>query len=235
MAAAVRRSFPGGPGRARERSRAPARHRVAPPTLADLGRSRRAVRDDSGETLALLILWPALLVAVLVLLVHTFIVVNAQSEAEVAASAGLRAAWRSSANADFLSEFDPVADDYTGDPYIDPLLHTDPHPKVLEMARDAEDAAARAAATDGGWRWWTPGATEVRSDWCLEGDPDMRPGQGQPGWVRVTVSGDVYGPLAALWPDRLDRVYAAATGPAVLLSPEGAAPDRQVPVDLPVC
>ena len=189
----------------------------------------------------MLIMWPALLVAVLVLLVHTFIVVNAQSEAEVAASAGLRAAWRSSANADFLSVIDPVTGEYTEVQYTDSSLHTDPHPHVLEMAEAAQDAAARAAATDGGWRWWTPGATEVHSDWCspdvARNDPDEvdRPGQGQPGWVRVTVSGEVFGPLAALWPNHLDQVYAAALGPAVLLSPEGAVVDRQVPAELPLC
>ena len=60
-------------------------------------------------------------------------------------------------------------------------------------------------------------------------------GRDSRGGCGVTVSGEVYGPLAALWPDRLDRVYAAATGPAVLLSPEGGQPDRKVPVDLPVC
>ena len=162
-------------GRARRRQRASAPHATATPVPEGPGRGRtaRTARDDSGETLALLILWPALLVAILVLLVHTFIVVNAQSEAEVAASAGLRAAWRSSANADFLSEFDPVADDYTGHAYTDPLLHRDPHPKVLEMARDAEDAAARAAATDGGWRWVDP-----RSDRGAQRlVPRWRPGQ----------------------------------------------------------
>ena len=228
MAAAVRMFFPGGPGRAREGTRVPARPCPAPPGPGDAGRGRTG-RDDSGETLAMLIMWPALLVAVLVLLVHTFIVVNAQSEAEVAASAGLRAAWRSSANEDFLSDIDPSTREYTEDLYTDP----DPHPKVLEMAEAAQDAAARAAATDGGWRWWTPGATEVHSDWCSSDVGGTRPGQGQPGWVRVTVSGQVFGPLAALWPNHLDQVYAAAIGPAVLISPEVV--DRQVPAELPLC
>ena len=98
-------------------------------------------------------------------------------------------------------------------------------------------------ATDEGWRWWTPGAAEVQSDWCREGpgDPDMagdRPSQGEAGWVRVVVSGEVFGPLAALWPDRLDTVYAAATGPAVLATardgPQSVS-SQQVPVDLPTC
>ena len=53
--------------------------------------------------------------------------------------------------------------------------------------------------------------------------------------MRVVVSGEVFGPLAALWPDRLDRVHAAATGPAVLLSTEGGPQDLAVPADLPAC
>ena len=187
-------------------------------------------RDDSGETLALLVLWPALLVAILVLLVHAFIVANAQAEAEVAASAGLRAAWRSAANEDFLTALD-TAGDYTN-PAL-PYNLVEPHPKVLEMADAAQKAVARAAATHGGWRWWTPGVAAVQSDWCNE-LPDPRPGQGDPGWVRVVVSGEVFGPLAALWPDRLDQVYAAATGPAVIASVQTAT-RQPVPVELPDC
>ena len=188
-------------------------------------------RDDRGDTLALLILWPALVVAILVLLVHAFIVTNAQAEAEVAASTGLKAAWRSAANEDFLSSYDTVAEVYEDSAYNLPA----PHPKTRDMAAAAEDAAARAAATGSGWRWWTPGAVKVQSDWC---DPDIanRPQFGDPGWVRVVVSGEVFGPLAALWPNRLDQVYAVATGPAVITAGQAAAsPDTQVPVDLDVC
>ena len=188
-------------------------------------------RDDRGETLALLILWPALVVAILVLLVHAFIVTNAQAEAEVAASTGLKAAWRSAANEDFRSSYDTVEGSYEDSDYDLPA----PHPKTRDMAAAAEDAAARAAATGSGWRWWTPGAVEVQSDWCGEGNAN-RPQFGDPGWVRVVVSGEVFGPLAALWPNRLDQVYAVATGPAVITAGQAAAsPDTQVPVDLPVC
>ena len=200
----------------------------------------RSARGDSGETLALLVLWPVLLVAILVLLVHAFIVANAQAEAEVAASAGLRAAWRSAANEDFLSALD--ADGNYRIPAVD-YEGEEPHPRVIEMAEAAQDAVARAAATDGGWRWWTPGVAAVQSNWCRPyslPNPNIppgqqRPGQGDPGWVRVVVSGEVFGPLAALWPDRLDRVYAAATGPAVITSAQPTGPPQQVPADLPLC
>ena len=192
-------------------------------------------RDDRGDTLALLILWPALVVAILVLLVHAFIVTNAQAEAEVAASTGLKAAWRSAANEDFRSSYDTVAEVYEDSAYT----LSAPHPKTRDMAAAAEDAAARAAATGSGWRWWTPGAVEVQSDWCYYEGPEhytKRPQFGDPGWVRVVVSGEVFGPLAALWPNRLDQVYAVATGPAVITAGQAAAsPDTQVPVDLPDC
>ena len=214
-----------GRGGARERAAA-----AQAPAQPGRGRARRG---DSGETLALLVVWPALLVAILVLLVHAFIVTNAQAEAEVAASAGLRAAWRSAANADFLSDVDAEGQ-YTDDRYDG----ADPHPKVREMAVAAQDAVARAAATEEGWRWWTPGAAEVQSNWCHPfvnpepEQPSQRPSHGNPGWVRVVVSGEVFGPLAALWPDRLDRVYAAATGPAVVTAGQL---DEAVPASLPVC
>ena len=198
----------------------------------DARRHESARTDESGQTLVILILWPTLIVAILLLLVHTFIVVNAGAEAEVAASAGLRAAWRSAASSDFLSN--PTGPGRYEDP-------NEPHPDTADMAAAAEDAVARAAATRTGWRWWTPGATKVQSDWCaIVPDFADRPSQrDEAGWVRVEVSGAVHGPLAALWPNRLDRVYAAAVGPAVLTAvPGGAADIDEVPpdlLDMPAC
>ena len=192
------------------------------------GAGRWTGRDDRGDTLAFLIIWPTLLVAILVLLVHAFVVSNARAEAEVAASAGLRAAWRASAGADFLHE--PGSSlPYRGEA---------PHAAVREMAGSAKDAVARVAAKEEGWRWWTPGVAEVHSDWCAA-DRHARPSDPtDPGWVRVVVSGEVFGPVAALWPNRLARVYAAATGPAVIdagpQQPARRAPSS-VPVSLPPC
>ena len=183
----------------------------------------RGRRDERGETLALLVVWPAMITAILLMLVHAFIVTNARAEAELAASQGLRSAWRAAADSDFLTEPGTV------NPYTD----NDPHPEVLAMARAAEDAVARAAATESGWRWWTPGAAQVHSDWC-DSYAD-RPAGDETGWVRVTVSGEVFGPLAALWPNRWDRIYTSAQGPAILAPPDGTGPAFAVPVDLPVC
>ena len=167
--------------------------------------ARPKERGDSGETLAFLVLWPAMLVTVLLMLVHAFIVTNARAEAELAASQGLRAAWRAAADADADFATDPGA--------------------PSSMAVAAGDAVARVAADEGGWRWWTPNSTEVFSDWChpvsTPDSPTDRPPRGQTGWVRVVVSGEVFGPLAALWPNRWDRISTAAQGPAVLLPPEG--------------
>ena len=118
-----------------------------------------ARRDESGESLALLVVWPALLTAILLMLVHAFIVTNARAEAELAASHGLRSAWRVAADSDFLT--DP--DDPDRIPYG---RFIDPHPDVLAMAEAAKDAVALTAATEGGWRWWSPGAAELHSDWC---------------------------------------------------------------------
>ena len=191
-------------------------------------RRRRSVtqgrRDESGETLALLVVWPALLTAILLMLVHAFIVTNARAEAELAASQGLRSAWRAAAESDFLT--DPV------DPTVT-YVGVDPHPEVLAMAEAAKDAVARTAATEGGWRWWSPGAAELHSDWCDA--PAGRPADDQTGWVRVVVSGEVFGPLAALWPNRWDQVYASAQGPAILVAPDRANRGFVVPAQLPAC
>ena len=201
-------------------------------------RRRRSVtqgrRDESGETLALLVVWPALLTAILLMLVHAFIVTNARAEADLAASQGLRSAWRAAAESDFLT--DP------GNPPM-PYTGADPHPEVLAMADAAKDAVARTAATEGGWRWWSPGAAELHSDWChpyTPPGPNLVPGQHRPlddqtGWVRVVVSGEVYGPLAALWPNRWDQVYASAQGPAILVAPDRANRGIVVPAQLPAC
>ena len=181
-------------------------------------------RGDGGETLALLVVWPALITAILLMLVHAFIVTNARAEAELAASEGLRSAWRAAADSDFFN--DPSS---PNSPYTDP----ETHPQVLEMAGAAENAVARAAATRQGWRWWTPDAAEVYSDWCSA--QGSRPTGNDTGWVRVVVSGEVFGPLAAIWPNRWDTVYAAAQGPA-LLDPGGRrGRDTAVPAQLPAC
>ena len=184
--------------------------------------------DDRGETLALLVVWPALITAILLMLVHAFIVTNAQAEADLAASQGLRSAWHAAADSDFLYEPNP-----NPPPQVRLYTGSDPHPDVLAMARAAEDTVARAASTEQGWRWWTPGVAEVQSNWC-DTTPGNRPGVGETGWVRVVVSGEVFGPLAALWPNRWDRVYAAAEGPALLIPPDqpgGITP----PAALPTC
>ena len=198
----------------------------------------QARRDESGETLALLVVWPALLTAILLMLVHAFIVTNARAEAELAASQGLRSAWRAAADSDFLTDRTDPAVDY---------IENEPHPEVLAMAEAAKDAVARTAATEGGWRWWSPGAAELHSDWChgytAPGTPrppglvlgEYRPFEGETGWVRVVVSGEVYGPLAALWPNRWDQVYASAQGPAILVAPDGANRGFVVPAQLPAC
>lgn len=183
----------------------------------------RKSRDDNGETLAFLVLWPALFVAILLLSVHTFIVVNAQAEAEIAASAALKAAWRTADGADFLT-----VPQTSGTPAVNtPYTSTEPHPQVLEMANAAKDAAAQVAGRGEGWRWWTPGATEVKSDWC-GANPNQRPQQEEAGWLQITVQGEVFGPMAALWPGQLDKVYAVVTGPAV---PNNSLGDGYLPPD----
>ena len=188
------------------------------------GRSAaRGRRSECGESLALLVVWPALIAAILLMLVHAFIVTNARAEAEVAASQGLRSAWRAAADQDFLS-------DKSGNPYTADATN----PKVLAMVAAAEDAVARTAATEQGWRWWTPGVTEVHSDWC-EPFGGGRPTGDETGWVRVVVSGEVFGPLAALWPNRWDRVYAVAQGPALLVPPGRTGTGIQIPGALPAC
>ena len=182
--------------------------------------------------LPLLILWPGIVVLLLILAAHAFLVTGARAHADAAASAGLRAAWEAAGTAGFA-----YADD--GSPY----MGSEPHPRASVMSAAAHDAVARAASgSAAGWRWWTPGAVTVRSDWCHSGaDAGLRPGPGEPGWLRVTVSGDVFGPFSALWPGRLDRVHAAAAGPAVLVpralestGVDGGWP-ASVPTDLPEC
>ena len=113
-------------------------------------------------------------------------------------------------------------------------------PQVIRMSTQAKAAVAASAAGDRqSWRWWHNDVVEVQSDWCDPYDPDrpdqsLRPDRAGAGWVRVTVSGEVLGPLAALWPDRFDRVYAVAEGPArFITSPD--APIEGLRSTLPVC
>ncbi|MXW34804.1 hypothetical protein F4X33_20335 [Candidatus Poribacteria bacterium] len=192
------------------------------------------VRDDErGEILPLLILWPAIIVLLLMLAAQAFLVTGARAHAEAAASAGLRAAWAAVGDA--------------GLAHADGSLYpgTGPHPATALMTEAAHDAVAHMAAGDSaGWRWWTSGASVVSSDWCHSGaQAGNRPGAGEPGWIRVEVSGDVIGPFSALWPGRLDTVHAAAVGPAVLTVTNGSQESAEagtglmpsIPVSLPEC
>ncbi len=191
-------------------------------------RRPRRRRGDRGDSLGFVVIWPVLIMAVLVLTVHAFIISNARSQAEVAASEGLRAVWRVTA-----AEGGHPADD---------------DPPGFSMARSAEDAVARTAAREDGWRWWQPGVATVYSDWCTDTE-GLLPSEEVPkkeddnsGWVRVEVRGETAGPLTALWPDRFAGVHAVALGPAVLDGPQpdaGTDPDAYnqsfVPDALPVC
>ena len=190
-------------------------------------------RDNSGETLALLILWPAIIMAILVMLVHAFIISNARAEAETAASEGLRTAWRYTADADFLADPDDPMISYIG---------MAPHPEVLEMVEQVKDTVARVAGESDGWRWWRPGVAQVLSDWCYDGPGDSllpvgerRPVAGEAGWVRVVISGEAFGPMAALWPDRWEPVYASAQGPAIVVRRGLDGGSTVIPAELPAC
>lgn len=155
----------------------------------------------------MLILWPGIIVLLLILAAQAFLVAGARAQAEAAASSGLRAAWASVGDAGLAYAQD-------GSLYVG----ADPHPDAMAMAVAAHEAVAQVGgANSTGWRWWAPSASVVRSDWC-HGDADLssRPGPSESGWIRVEVTGEVVGPFSALWPGRLDRVHAAAAGPAVL-------------------
>lgn len=191
-------------------------------------RSPHRAADERGEVLSFLIVWPALVVLMVLLVVHAFIVTGARAQAEASASAGLRAAWHA-VGASGLAYADDGSEHF-GD---------DPLPLTRDMAAAAEDAVARTATAGDGWRWWTPGATTVRSDWCHSGPSvHLRPTPGEHGWLRVEVSGEIFGPFSALWPGRLDRVHASAAGPAVLVpqaTTVDAGPLPAIPVEMPAC
>ena len=162
-------------------------------------RRRRQRRDERGDTIAFVLVMPLALICLIVLSTHAFIVSGARSEAVLASSEGLRAAWN------------VVLDD----PDADPL--------TIRVA--VEDAVA-ASAADGahGWRWWTPNIATVHSDLCAGPPVDGA------GWIRVEISGEAYGPLAAIWPDQWAPISAISEGPARLAT-AAAASGFNVPDD----
>ena len=201
-------------------------------------RRRRSViqgrRDESGETLALLVVWPALLTAILLMLVHAFIVTNARAEAELAASQGLRSAWRAAAESDFLTE--PGSTRRCHTPAPSRILRCWPWPKRPRTRWPGRLPPSRAGA--GGVpaqpSCTATGAIPTRRPTPISCRVTGRPAI-ETGWVRVVVSGEVFGPLAALWPNRWDQVYASAQGPAILVAPDRANRGIVVPAQLPVC
>lgn len=193
-----------------------------------------------------------MITAILLLAVHTFIVVNAQAEASLAASSGLRAAWRAAAGSDMSYAAETVSGvfatpecelSFSRDECQDNLAAMDGvrQGEATKMAASASAAVERVAGSEDGWRWWTDGAARTFSDWCSPSWTDV-PGEAETGWVRVVVSGEVVGPLSWILPGRLDTVYAVAEGPALLRapSPARATAGESVPAawsraDLPEC
>ena len=159
--------------------------------------------------LPLLIVWPAVVVLLLLLGTQALLVSGARAHADAAASAGLRAVWE---HAGVHGVAVPAAGHDSSDAAVESTA------RLADAARDAVAASAGGQ----GWRWWTPGGTAVRSDWCHHGaDAVLRPAVGESGWVRVQVSGEVFGPFSALWPGRLDTVHASAQGPVLLHAAAG--------------
>lgn len=181
---------------------------------------RRA--DERGESLAFVIVWPVLSTFILLLIMHAFIASVARAEADLAVSEGLRAAWRST------SAVHPSTTGTNGEPL-----------GIQMMADAARNAAARVAGGGEGWRWWTPSGPEqcgsgvecetvrVYSNWCtIDASNNLVPlADGERGWIRIEVVGNVIGPLASVWPGRLDRLATAAEGPAVLRAPGTSSDD----------
>lgn len=173
--------------------------------------------------LPLLIVWPAVLVLLLLLGAQALLVSGARAHADAAASAGLRAVWQHAA-------VYGLGDDHDLTPGA-----AAPAAAGGLLADVARDAVADAAGGQG-WRWWTAAGTTVRSDWCHRGDDaSLRPDADRTGWVRVEVTGDVFGPFSALWPGRLDTVHASAEGPALLHAVGGVGELLGAPSDLPEC
>ena len=217
--------------------------------MANGNSAPRISRDERGETIALLVLWPAMLTAVLLLVVQAFIVSNARAQAELAASEGLRAARQVAAVSDFYtvkntSQFSFCTDLEALEPHCwDPWDASNGiHPEVPVMVNAAQDAVAHAAAGSGGWRWYSPNVAEVYSSWCADDEIDsagnllfQQPVDSRElGWTRVVVSGEIIGPMAAIFPGLLDQVYAVASGPTAPTDSRGDFPGSD-PVELPVC
>ena len=170
-------------------------------------------------------MWPMVLVLLMLLGAQTLLVSGARAHADAAASAGLRAIWERAAVSGLSAH-----DDDGGLSGMD-ASGTD----AGTLAAAAHDAVASAAGRQG-WRWWTPGGAVVRSDWChRDADVGQQPPPGESGWVRVEVTGDVFGPFSALWPGRLDTVHASAEGPMLLAAPAGAPPVSAASAALAVC
>ena len=159
----------------------------------------------------MLIVWPMVSVLLVVLGAQALLVSGARAHADAAASAGLRSIWEGAA----VSGLSVPGDGDVGGP-----VAVGGGASLLAAA--AHDAVASTAGRQG-WRWWTPAGSVVRSDWCHRGaDVGLQPPPGESGWVRVAVTGDVFGPFSALWPGRLDTVHASAEGPMLLAAPAGS-------------
>ncbi|MDE0222143.1 MAG: hypothetical protein OXJ90_22950 [Spirochaetaceae bacterium] len=171
---------------------------------------------------------------ILLLIMHAFIASVARAEAELAVSEGLRAAWRSTA-----AVHPSAAPGPGSEPGGIQLMADAARNAVARVAGNNEGWRWWTPASPEHCTSARGGDCEtvrVYSNWCageVDGAgipllPAVVDEHGVPltddggqvvrerDWIRIEVVGHVIGPLASVWPGRLDRLATAAEGPAVL-------------------
>ncbi len=186
---------------------------------------KRVRKDESGDTLAFLLLFPTFFIAAFLLLLHVFLVNQARAELEIAASRGIRAAWDISAEAKTNPDIDDI-DFAMGDDVIE---------EALKQREDAAMCAALAhmgplgdfseidypGGLAGGCVTWADERSLIDHDpdWLSVLNPrvsavtDMVTGE-----LKLIVEGTVAGPLAAWWPSVIGRVSVEVCGPLPVMN-----------------
>ena len=181
-------------------------------------------KDESGETLAFLFLWPIFFITAFLFFLHVFLINTARAELEIAASKGLRAAWGWVSEQKTNNLFDPTeVEERTGVEhraacaalaYMGPLGdfssigssgdlgNFDPSGNLMSTAEACVDWAAERHLVEDEPLWLSvlePQATAVVDE--------------RTGAISVLVSGRTVGPLASWWPAFIGAVSAEACGP----------------------
>ena len=184
-------------------------------------------KDESGETLAFLFIWPIFFITAFLFFLHVFLINTARAELEIAASKGLRAAWGWVSEQKANNLFNPAMPQERNGvehraacaalAYMGPLGDFSSIGSSGDLGNFDGSGNLRSTIPEGGQCVdWAAEKHLIEDEplWLSVLEPQATAAVDErTGAISVLVSGRTVGPLASWWPAFIGAVSAEACGP----------------------